>query len=88
MLRFDGEYPGVYPKATFWRFSVKNCKKSASKDSIEKPILLNFVNLTPTFDQDCIILVVLRVNKSTDIDFGFFGSLFHLSAFSRNVQIY
>ena len=49
MLGFDGEYPAVHPKAKFWRFSVKNCKKSAVKHSIEKPILFNFVNLSPTF---------------------------------------
>ena len=30
-------------------FFSKNRKKSAVKDSIEKPILLNFVNLSPTF---------------------------------------
>ena len=46
---FDGEYPAVHPKAKLWRFSVKNCKKSAVKHSIEKPISLNFVNLSPTF---------------------------------------
>ena len=28
---------------------VKNCEKSAVKDSIEKPILLDFVNMSPTF---------------------------------------
>ena len=49
MLGFDGEYPAVQPKAKFWHFLVKNCKKSAVKHSIEKPILLNFVNLSPTF---------------------------------------
>ena len=46
---FDGEYPAVNPKAKFWRFLVKNCKKSAVKHSVEKPILLNFVNLSSTF---------------------------------------
>ena len=49
MLGYDGEYPAVHPIAKFWRFSVKNCKKSAVKHSIEKPILFNFVNLSPTF---------------------------------------
>ena len=41
MLGSDGEYTSVHPKAKFWRVSVKNHKKSAVKDSIEKPILLN-----------------------------------------------
>ena len=49
MLVFDGEYPAVQPKAKFWHFFVKNCKKSAVKHSIEKPIFLNFVNFSPTF---------------------------------------
>ena len=49
MLGFNGEFPAVHPKAKFWRFLVKNCKKSAVEHSIEKPILLNFVNLSPTF---------------------------------------
>ena len=49
MLGFDGKYPAVQPKAKFWRFLVKYRKKSAVKNSIEKPILLNFVNLSPTF---------------------------------------
>ena len=40
MLEFDGEYPAVHPKAKF-------LKKSAVKHSMEKPILLNFVNLSP-----------------------------------------
>ena len=33
----------------FGRFLIKNRKKSAVKHSIEKPISLNFVNLSPTF---------------------------------------
>ena len=49
MLGFDGEYPAVHQKAKLSRFLVKNCKKSAVKHSIEKPILLHFVNLSPTF---------------------------------------
>ena len=56
MLAFDGKYPAVQPKAKFWRFLLKNCKKSSVKHSTEKPILLNFVNLSPTFCprfQDC-----------------------------------
>ena len=43
------EYLAVHPKAKFWHFSVKNRKKSAGKHSIEKPILLNFVKLSPIF---------------------------------------
>ena len=49
MLGFDGEYPAVQPKAKFCRFLVKTGKKSAVKYSIEKRILLNFVNLSATF---------------------------------------
>ena len=48
MLGFDGEYPAVQPKAKCWHFLVKNCKKSVVKYSIEKPILLNFVNSSLT----------------------------------------
>ena len=49
MLGFDGEYPAVQPKAKFSRLLIKHGKKSAVKHSIEKPILLNFVNLSATF---------------------------------------
>ena len=49
MLGFDGEYPAVQPKTRFWRVLVKMRKKSAVKHSIEKPNLLNFVNMSPTF---------------------------------------
>ena len=49
MLGFEDEYPAGYPNANFLRFSVKNRIKSAVKHSIEKPILLNFVNLSTTF---------------------------------------
>ena len=31
MLEFNGEYPASLSKAKFWRFSVKNRKKSALK---------------------------------------------------------
>ena len=49
ILGIDGEYPTVQLKSKFGRFVVKNCKKSAVKHSIERPILLNFVSLSPTF---------------------------------------
>ena len=48
MLGFDGEYLAALSKAKFWRFSVKSRKKPAVKESIRKPISLNFVNLSPT----------------------------------------
>ena len=48
MLGFDGEYPAVHPKTKFWLFSIKNRTKKAVKHSIEKVILLNFVNLSTT----------------------------------------
>ena len=48
MFGFNDEYPAVHPKAKFWHFLVKYCKKSTVKHYIEKPILLNFVNLSPT----------------------------------------
>ena len=44
MLGFDGEYLAGHPK-----FSLKTPKKSAVKHSIQKLILLNFVNLFTTF---------------------------------------
>ena len=49
MLGIDGEYSSSHPKAKFWRFSVKNRKILAEKHFIEKPILLNFVNLCTAF---------------------------------------
>ena len=49
MLGFDGEYPAGHPKAKFWHFLVNSCKKSAVKHTIEKPILLNYVNLSTIF---------------------------------------
>ena len=49
MLGFDGEYPAIHPKAKFWHFSGKSRAKSAVKQSIEKPILLNFVDLYAIF---------------------------------------
>ena len=61
MLRSDGEYPALHPKANFLRFLVKICKKSAVKYSIENPILLNFVNLSPTFSP--------RLSEETDFHF-------------------
>ena len=49
MLGFDGEYPEVHPNAKFLRFLVKNCKKSAVNNSIEKSTLLDFLNFSPIF---------------------------------------
>ena len=49
MLGFNGEYTAGHPKAKFLGILVKNWKISAVKNSIEKPILHNFVNLSPTF---------------------------------------
>ena len=48
MLGFDGEYPAIYPKAKFSRWSVKNCKKTSCKTFHRKPTLPNFVNLSIT----------------------------------------
>ena len=47
MFGFDGEYPAVQPKAKFWHVLVRNCIKLAVKYSIEKPVMFNFVNLSP-----------------------------------------
>ena len=49
IIGFDGKYPAVHPKAKFLCFSVKTCKKSTVKQSIEKRILLNFMNSSATF---------------------------------------
>ena len=52
----------------------KNCKKSSVKRSIEKPVLLKFVNLSPTFcsklmDSEsellCILAAVIIQRKKT-----------------------
>ena len=49
MLGFDVDYPAFHPNAKFWRFLVKNCKKSAVTHSKEKLILPNFGNFSPIF---------------------------------------
>ena len=46
MPEFDGECSARHLKNKFWCFSVKNCKNSAVKHSIKKPVLLKFVNLS------------------------------------------
>ena len=61
MLGFGIEYPTAHPKAKFSRFLLKNCKKSVVKHSMEKRILLNFVNLSPTFCP--------RLSEETDFHF-------------------
>ena len=72
MIGFDGEYPTIHPKTKFWRFLVKNCKKSAVKHSIEKHILLNFVNLSSS-----LLSKIVRgnwfsfLNRSRLLDFTF-----------------
>ena len=54
MFGFHGEYPAVRPKAKFWRYLVKNCKKSAVKHSIENLFCrILWICLQP-FVQDCL----------------------------------
>ena len=48
-------------KPNFDVFRAKNCKKSTVKHSIEKPILLTFVNLSTTFYP--------RLSDETDVYF-------------------
>ena len=48
MLGVNGEYPAAHLKVNFCCSLAKNCKKSAVKHSIDKPILLKFINLSPT----------------------------------------
>ena len=47
ILRFHSEYPAVHSIDKFHCVFVKNCKKSAVKHSMNKTVLLNFVNLSP-----------------------------------------
>ena len=61
MFEFNGEYPAVHPKVKFSRFLLKSCKNSAVKHSIQKPILLNFVNCIQPFVQDCWLKIVALV---------------------------
>ena len=54
MLGFDGEYPAVQPKAKVkvsrkLKFPNKKLQKISCKTFHRKPILLNFVNLSPKF---------------------------------------
>ena len=60
MLRFDRKSSTGHPRAKFRHFSV-NCKISAVRHYIEKPILLNFVNLCTT--------LCPRLSEETDIHF-------------------
>ena len=46
MLKFDEEHSAGHEKAKFLHFSVNNRKISAVKHFTERPILLNFVNLS------------------------------------------
>ena len=50
MLGPDSKYPAGHPKTNLWRFSVKNSKILTVEHFIlEKPIWLNFVNLSTIF---------------------------------------
>ena len=58
MLGFDGEYPAGHSKARFWRFLVKNRKKSAVKIPYKNLSCLNsWVCLQP-FSQTCSWLMI------------------------------
>ena len=46
MIWLDGEYPAVHPQVKFSDFLVRNCKNSTVNHSIEKLILLHFVNFS------------------------------------------
>ena len=73
MLGFNDENPTVQPKTKFWRFLAKICKQSAVKHSVEKPILLNFVDWIcfQTFAQDCRTFVTSKMEFFLDINNGF-----------------
>ena len=43
MLVFDGKYPSL-SKGKFLTFVLEYCEESTVRCSVEKPILLNFVN--------------------------------------------
>ena len=75
MFGFDGEYPAGHPKSTFWRFSVKNHKKLAVKHSVEKYVLLIFVNLSTHFIQDWSWEKVLLLVSPKPADFLFLTGL-------------
>ena len=61
ILRFNDNYPTGHLKVKFEHFLVKSWKKLALKHSIEKTILLNFVNLSTTFCP--------RLSEETDFHF-------------------
>ena len=87
MLVFNGEYPVLQPNAKFRQFLIENRKKSAVKRSIEKPILLNFINLSLTFwprlsEQTKIPLAT----RSRLLNFSFFEA-FNISKVSFALQI-
>ena len=49
MLGFNGKCPAVYPKRQILNFLLEKHKKSPVKHFLEKPILVNFVNLSSVF---------------------------------------
>ena len=49
MFGFNGQYPADHPKNQLLTFLGKTCKKSVVEHSVEKPILLHFVNFSTTF---------------------------------------
>ena len=73
MLLLVGEYHPFTQKPNFDAFLVKNCKTSAVKHSIKKPILLNFVNLSPTFFPRLYCLLLTE----TAVLFSLFSALFN-----------
>ena len=49
MLGSDGEYLLGHPEGNFLTFELENCENSTVKHSIEKSVLLSFVNLSANF---------------------------------------
>ena len=49
MLGIDGKATSRLPKRQILTVVLQNCKKSAVKYSLEKPMFLNFVNLSTIF---------------------------------------
>ena len=49
MLGIDSEYLAGYQRDKFWQPLLENCEKLPVIHSIEKPILLNLINLSTIF---------------------------------------
>ena len=85
MFGFNCEYPAVHPKVKFSGFLLKNCKKSAVKHSIEKPVLLKILVFEKGNWLSKLIFKATQLQKIPEYDI-FQNTLFCTSASSINLD--